>query len=87
MLNNNNELFCVMQLTTSGHVSRKETWEARSAGIAACSVVTFCVHAEISTQLTFIDIWKEKSACNCKSQISSIGTILLTMYSAPHMVV
>ena len=48
------------QLTTSGQISRNESWEARSAYVAASSVVTFCIHTEISTQLTFIDIWKEE---------------------------
>ena len=48
------------ELTTEGQISRNETWEARSAGVAASSVVTFCIHTEISTQLAFIDIWKEE---------------------------
>ena len=47
------------QLTTSGHISRNETWKARSAYVAASSVVTFCIHTEISAQLAFIDIWKD----------------------------
>ena len=47
------------QLTTSGHISRNESWEARSAGVATSSVVTFCIHTEISTQLAFIDICKD----------------------------
>ena len=44
--------------TTSGRISRNESWEARSAGVATISVVTFCIHTEVSTQLAFIDIWK-----------------------------
>ena len=35
-------------------------WEARSAGIAANSVVTFCIHTDISAPLTFIDVYKQK---------------------------
>ena len=47
------------KLTANGHISRNETWEARSAGVAASSVVAFCIHTEVCTQLTFIDIWKK----------------------------
>ena len=61
MLNNNCiEYYVETQLTASGHISRNESWEARSAYVAASSVVTFCIHTEIGTQLAFIDIWKEK---------------------------
>ena len=48
------------ELTTEGHISRNETRETRSAGVAASSVATFCIHTEISSQLAFIDIWKEE---------------------------
>ena len=61
MLNNNFiEVYVESELTASGHISRNESWDARSAYVAASSVVTFCIHTEISTQLTFIDIWKEE---------------------------
>ena len=50
------------KLTASCLISRNESWEARSAGVAASSVVTFCIHTEISTQLAFIDIWKEEGS-------------------------
>ena len=48
----------VIKLTTRGQISRNEAWEARTAYVAASSVAAFCIHAEISTQLTFIDICK-----------------------------
>ena len=45
------------ELTASGQILRNETWKT-STGVATSSVVTFCIHTEISTQLAFIDIWK-----------------------------
>ena len=65
------------ELTTSGHISRNETWEARSTGVAAINVVTFCIHTEISTQLAFIDIWKEEVSSvtvqKCINKVNIIG--------------
>ena len=46
------------ELTASGHILRNETWKT-GTGVAASSVVTFCIHTEISAQLTFIDICKK----------------------------
>ena len=37
---------------------RNESWKT-STGVATSSVVTFCIHTEISAQLAFIDIWKK----------------------------
>ena len=47
------------ELTASSHVFWNEPWEARSAGIATNSVVTFCIHTDISAPLTFINVYKE----------------------------
>ena len=49
-------------LTAGGCVSNIKPWEARSAGIAANSVVAFCIHTDISAPLTFIDIYTRENA-------------------------
>lgn len=47
-------------LTAGGCISDTEPWEARSAGVTANSVGTFCIHTDISALLTFIDIYKQE---------------------------
>ena len=69
------------KLTASCLISRNESWEARSAGVAASSVVTFCIHTEISTQLAFIDIWKEEvSSVTVHRKVNIIGICVCTSH-------
>jgi len=75
-------LHVLQALTTRGQISRNKSWEARSAYVAASSVVTFCIHTEISTQLTFIDIWMKKHIYYVKHfWMYSLNHILLTALS------
>ena len=47
------------ELTASSHILGSEPWEARCAIVAAISIGTFCIHTDISAQITFIDVCKK----------------------------
>ena len=83
-LNFSNNSTCPEQvLTASGKISMKETWEA-TAGVAASSVVAFSIHTKISTQLTFVDIWKNNfHMLGCTASFMYIKFTVLLQLQVP----